>query len=159
MKKKFGSFLFIISGSILCFAQQAVSTAGGEASGAGGTVSYTIGQVTYSNYIQNEGAIAEGVQQAYEILVISSSENKFGINLELSVYPNPTREYLKLKFVNYTTDNLTYQLYDINGKLLEYKKLDGVETKIQVDMLAPSIYYLKVINGRKEVKTFKIIKY
>lgn len=151
-------FLTIICGIDLCNAQQAVSTAGGECTGAGGTVSYTIGQVTYTTNTNSEGTVSQGIQQPYEILVISSIEDKYGITLELSVYPNPVSNYLKLVLVNYPNGNMSYQLYDVNGKLLEIKKLDGVETNIQLDMLAPSVYFLKVIDNNKEVKTFKIIK-
>ena len=158
MKKKIKCFLIVICCGVFCNAQQAISTAGGEDTGAGGTVSYTIGQVNYTTNTESEGTVSQGVQQPYEIMVISSSEDIYGINLELSVYPNPTSEYLKLKVVNYTNGNLTYQLYDVNGKLLENKEIDGVVTNIQMNMLVPSIYYLKVSANNIEVKTFKIIK-
>jgi hypothetical protein len=159
MKKKIGLFLFIICMNTICIAQLSVSTAGGEATGSGGTVSYTIGQVSYSNYTGNEGTVSQGVQQPYEIQLISSSEDKYGINLELSIYPNPVNEYLKLKVKNYTTGNLMYQLYDMNGKLLENKKLEANETNIQTEKLVRAVYILKVTDNDKEVKTFKIIKY
>jgi hypothetical protein len=158
MKKKIECFLIGICVCVFCNAQQAVSTAGGEAAGAGGTVSYTIGQVAYTTNSENEGTVSQGVQQPYEIIEISSNEDKYRISLELSVYPNPANEYLMLKVVNYKSSNLTYQLYDLNGKLLENKEIVGVETTIEMDMLAPSIYFLKVTDNIQELKIFKIIK-
>jgi hypothetical protein len=159
MKKKIGCLLIIACWSTLCFTQQAVSTAGGDASGTGGTLSYSVGQVAYITNTENDGTITQGVQQPYEIMVISSIEDKYVISLELSVYPNPVSDYLILKAKDNTSFNLTYRLFDTNGKLLENKKLDGPETNILMDKLAPSIYYLKVSDNDKEVKTFKIIKY
>jgi hypothetical protein len=158
MKRIIECFLIGICGSAYCNAQQAVSTTGGEATGTGGIVSYTVGQVAYTTNTENGGTVAQGVQQPYEIMVISSNEDKYVINIELSVYPNPTSEYLKLKIVNNTTGTLSYQLYDVNGKLLENKEIVDAETIIQMEMLIPSIYFLKVTDNNKEVKTYKIIK-
>jgi hypothetical protein len=54
--------------------------------------------------------------------------------------------------------SLSYQLFDMYGKLLETKKLDGYETNIVMSNLVPATYFVKVIQGNKEIKTFKIIK-
>lgn len=159
MKKVFECLTIGICWCALCNAQQAVSTAGGEATGTGGTVSYTIGQVAYTTNSESEGTVSQGVQQPFEIFAIPSDVDKYGINLELSVFPNPTNDFLKLSIKHYMAKKLTYQLYDSNGKLIESKKLESSETNIQMDMLSPSIYYLKVSDNDTEVKTFKIIKY
>ena len=45
-------------------AQEAVSTAGGDAGGGGGSSSYTVGQVAYTTYTGVDGSVAQGVQQA-----------------------------------------------------------------------------------------------
>jgi hypothetical protein len=59
---------------------------------------------------------------------------------------------------DYTPGNFSYQLYDLNGKLLENKKLEKCETIISMDELARSVYFLKVIDNKTEVRTFKIVK-
>jgi len=46
----------------------------------------------------------------------------------------------------------------MNGKLLESKKIEGNQTSIVMSNLEPSAYFVKVTEGNKEVKTFKIIK-
>ena len=158
MINKIVCFLIIVCWCAFCGAQQAVSTSGGEATGAGGTVRYTIGQATYTTNSVREGTVSQGVQQPYEIFVISSSEDRHGITFELSVYPNPASTNLKLVSVNYNTGNLTYQLYDMHGRLLDNNNLTGTETNIPMDMLAPSAYFLKITDNKREVKTFKIIK-
>jgi len=48
---------------------------------------------------------------------------------------------------------------DINGKVLESKILYDSETIIMLNNFASAAYFLKVIRDKKEVKTFKIIKY
>ena len=140
-------------------AQQSVNTSGGNATGVGGTVSYTVGQVAYMTIASSAGTLTQGVQQPFEILVITGIEEASGISLEISVYPNPTSDFLKLKVENYKVENLSYQLYDINGGLLQNGDIVSKETVIQTGNLLPAAYYLRIIDNEKEVKAFKIIKY
>jgi hypothetical protein len=63
-----------------------------------------------------------------------------------------------LKVENYDKENLSYKLFDANGKLLDNKKVTGNETTISMANLFPAVYFLKVIDNQKEIKTFKIIK-
>ena len=99
------------------------------------------------------------MQQAFEISVVSGLKEVKGINLTVSAYPNPTTDFLNLKVENYNNQNLSYQLLDMSGKLLETKKLEGEQTRIGMSNLAHATYFVKVIRNNNEVKTFKIIKY
>lgn len=139
-------------------AQEAIPASGGNASGNGGSVSYSVGQMVYTTYTGTNGSIAEGVQQPYEISVVSGIEQTKNINLTCKVYPNPTSDFLILKVENYDNGNLSYQLFNISGKLLESKMLTGNEITISMENLVPATYFLKIINNQIEVKTFKIIK-
>ncbi|MBT3920140.1 MAG: hypothetical protein HOF24_07130, partial [Flavobacteriaceae bacterium] len=49
------------------FAQSALTASGGEAVGAGGSLSYTIGQVDYIQASGSGGTASQGVQQAFTI--------------------------------------------------------------------------------------------
>ncbi|MBT5338768.1 T9SS type A sorting domain-containing protein [Candidatus Falkowbacteria bacterium] len=139
-------------------AQEVISATGGEASGGGGSVSYSVGQVFYTTSTGTTGSVAQGVQQPYEISVVTEIEQAKDINLMILAYPNPTNDYLMLKVDNYDNKNLLYQLFDISGKLLESKKITSNETQIKMEMLIPSNYFIKVTDKKKEIKTFKIIK-
>ena len=86
--------LFLIAGlvffSVSSQAQEAIPTAGGEATGSGGTVSYTVGQVNYQTASGTNGSISEGVQQPFEISVTSTNDIS-GVSLNVKAYPNPTQ--------------------------------------------------------------------
>lgn len=138
-------------------AQQAIPATGGDASGSGGSVNYTIGQVNYSTNSSTGGTVTQGVQQPYEIYVVGK-EDANGINLSVAAYPNPATDYLTLKADISIIPDLSYSLYDINGKLIESKKVVSNETSIEMKQLTPACYFLKVTKGEKELKTFKIIK-
>jgi hypothetical protein len=138
--------------------QNAIPASGGNATGSGGSVSYSVGQVVYTTNFGTNGSVAQGVQQPYEISIVIGLEEAKEINLMVSAYPNPTKEFLNLKVENYNVENLSYQLFDIQGKLLESKKIESKETTIVTSNLAPATYFLKVIESNREIKTFKIVK-
>ena len=146
-------------------AQTAIPASGGNASGSGGSVSYSVGQVFYNTNKGITGSVTEGVQQPFEISVLTGLDSAKGISLNAEVYPNPATDYLILKVDASTTQSNTsmiYQLYDVSGKMLETKKLQGSETKIGMTNRVAGSYFLKIINlqgnDSLEIKTFKIIK-
>lgn len=162
-KVKLYAFLLLGIGLTSLEAQEAIPAAGGNASGRGGSVSYSVGQVVYTtNTSGTVGSVAQGVQQPYEISVVTGIEEAKGINFMVSAYPNPTTDFLNLKVDASSTtlsiQSMSYQLFDISGKLLENKKLTSNETTITMENRVAATYFVKVTQGNKEVKTFEIIK-
>jgi hypothetical protein len=139
-------------------AQESVNATGGNGSGSGGSVSYSVGQVVYTTNTGTTGSVAQGVQQPYEISVVTGLEEAKGINLSVSAYPNPTTDFLQLKVESEKLKDLSFQLYDMNGKLLQNKKLTGTETQIDMSNYVPATYFVRVIAESKSIKEFKIIK-
>ena len=136
-------------------AQETVPATGGEATGTGGTASYTIGQVVYTTATGTNGSVAQGVQQPYEIST-TLGINETAINLEMNVYPNPTTNYLTLKVEK--TEGLTFQLYNLQGKVITNKKVNSATTTVAMENLPTATYFLNVVKNKQIVKTFKIIK-
>ena len=157
-KLKLSAVLLLGIGMFGLQAQQVVTTSGGNASGSGGSASYSVGQVVYTTNGNSNGSVAQGVQQPYEIFIVTGIEEAKGISLEIMVYPNPATDFIKLKIENYDVQNLRYQLYDINARLLQDNKIVGNETDIVMSNYVSATYFLKVTDNNKVVKTFKIIK-
>ena len=155
---KLRALLFLGLGLTGLQAQTSVNATGGNASGSGGSASYSVGQLAYTTNTGTNGSVSEGVQQPFEISIVTGIEEAKGINLSVSAYPNPTTDYLTLSIGEFDISNLSYQLYDMNGKLLQNEKITGNQTSIAMGNLVPANYFVKVIQGNKEVKTFKIIK-
>ena len=139
-------------------AQETIPAAGANISGARGSTSYSVGQLVYTTNTGSIGSVTQGMQQSFEIRVISGIKETEGINLSISAYPNPTTDYLILKMSESPLSVTNFQLYDINGKLLENKKIESNETSIFMGNLLPATYFLKVTKGSTEIKTFKIRK-
>jgi hypothetical protein len=140
-------------------AQEAIPASGGNATGSGGTVSYTFGQVYYITVEGVNGTVAQGVQQPYEISVVTGTEKAYKSNPDYAAYPNPAGGFVMLIVKNYKTENMTYQLYDNSGKFIESKNIESNETRIDLSSLIVAPYLLKVSREGKEIKTFKIVKY
>lgn len=138
-------------------AQQAIVSFGGNASGIGGSTSYSVGQVAYSNFTGTNGKVTEGMQQPFEIVTLENEEFP-EINLVMTAFPNPTTANITLQIQGYNDENRNYQLLDINGRIIHSKKITQTETPIFMENLASAIYLLQVSDENKLLKTFKIIK-
>ena len=156
MKYLINYFLFLLLGFSNLMAQETVISSGGNASGAGGSVSYSIGQVSYETNTGTTGSVAQGVQHAYEIYAVTGVEIK-SISLNISVFPNPTQDYLTLS-IEELSAKAQFQLFDIQGKLLQSARIVELVTTINVDQLPSSTYFFKIFDNQQEIKTFKIIK-
>lgn len=139
-------------------AQSQTITSGGEASGSGGTVCYTIGQTAFQTNSGSGGIITEGLQQAYEIFSVTGIENTEISLIHVSAYPNPVKDNLRLRVEEENVKDFSFKVYDIQGKLLQFRKLDGLETQIDMSSYVPSTYILKVLSGKQSIKEFTIIK-
>lgn len=156
MRQKLCALLWIAIGVTEIRAQVAIPSSGGRASGAGGSMAYSIGQVINATNTSTKGSVIESIHQAFEISVITTSEENKG--LSLTAYPNPTWDYLMLKVDQRDIKTFHFQLYDINGNVLRSEQISEVDTKITMSNLSSSIYFMRIIKGNREVKTFKIIK-
>jgi hypothetical protein len=148
--------LVIISFSFsTTYSQKSIVATGGKAIGSGGTASFSVGQISYKS--PNGNIVSDGVQQPYEIVTLGKS-NSEDISLEMNVFPNPTVDELRLK-IGENKEFLSFQLFDINGKLLSNsEKIIENETVINMKNFYSGIYFLKIISTTQMLKTFKIIK-
>ena len=138
------------------YAQQATAVSGADASGSGGSAAYSVGQIVYTTNTGSNGSVAQGAQQPYEISVTTGLlETDFKLNL--TAYPNPTTNYLMLQIDNFDKA-LSYQLFDISGKLLESNAIVVNSTTIKMENYPTATYFLKVTQNNALVKTFKIVK-
>lgn len=141
-----------------CLAQESVNSSGDDLTGSNGSISYSIGQVVYMKHTGSNGSASEGVQQPFEISEVLGTEDFSGLIKDLKIYPNPTVNELTLNLTNENNLVLNFQILDVNGRVLKNEKILTNETNIAFSSLPSAIYFLKILNQNKEVKTFKIIK-
>jgi hypothetical protein len=107
--------------------------------------------------VSGAGSVNQGVQQPY-VIIATSINNQPDINLTMSVYPNPSITSITLNVGKLDFQNLSFQLFDVQGKLVAAQKITSIETTIKMEEYNSGNYFLNVVDATKELKTFKIIK-
>jgi len=139
-------------------AQNGIVSSGGESGGTNGSITFSIGQLFFSSFSGNQGYISEGVQQPFEIHVITEIEETNHLQLGFIAYPNPTNNYLVLSTGVSLPEDLSFVLYNISGRVLESQMIGSTSTTIDFSLHPSGIYILKIFRSNAEQKTFKIIK-
>ena len=135
---------------------QVLSATGGDATGSGGTVAFSVGQIVYTTSTGTTGSVAQGVEQAYEISSVGIKET--ALNISLSIFPNPTSDFLTLKVEDYNNETLSFDLLDEQGKLVLNEQITNQETQVAMSTLARGSYFINIVHTNKKIQTFKIIK-
>lgn len=134
--------------------QEVVSSQGNSYTNSIGSIDFTIGEVV----IKTESSAGIQLTQGFH----QTNWNFLGIldnnpNISISVYPNPTSDELNVEVAEY--NNLQYEMYDVNGRLVLKGILSGNITKIETRELLPASYSLVIQDNKFEnLKTFKLIK-
>lgn len=158
MKNRFFIPLLLLGLGIAATNAQSSTTASGKnVLGTGGSVSYSVGQMVYTNIIDIKESAVTGVQQPFEIQVVLGNQ-EFDIKLEGKIYPNPTTDVLNIVVENTEIIGLTYQLYDLFGRLLLEGKIQNEKTEVEMSGFSRASYLLNVNQNNKIMKAFKIIK-
>ena len=151
--KKNTLVLFSLFATISVSAQEVVSTQGDSYSNASGSIDFTIGEVVINTGTDGTNDLTQGFHQ--------TNWNFLGVedhapNYEVIIFPNPTEDVLNIR--TSTFENVTYTLFDAQGKLVMQNILTAAQTPIQVSQLAPGSYSLTLNNETQNLKTFKLIK-
>jgi hypothetical protein len=132
-------------------------SSGGSALGAG-SLNYSVGQIFFSSNSANSGSVSESIHQAIELFSLSASDKNI-VFIKAKTYPNPTKNKITLALKDNELNNLTYGVFDVNGRLLAKGKVLKEDTDIYMKNYAEGIYFLKVNQNQKQVNIFKIIKH
>lgn len=153
------AILVLTAYPLLMKAQHTLPVTGGAAEGNNGSLNYTIGQLSVQTASGPDASIKTGIQQVYEISSDAGMDNALDENLTLSIFPNPTPEYLILNVDTFSVDPLWYRLYDQQGNLLDVEKIKDIQTRIKFMHLPRASYFLKVLQNTRVIKIFKIVKH
>ena len=135
-------------------AQQVISSGGEYFENSTVSISWTLGEPVTETISNGTNILTQGFQQTK----LSASEI-FTLNSEvynISLFPNPTLNIVNLKISDF--NNLTYNISEVNGKLLKERKIISENTEISFAKLPAAVYLLKVFNNKEIIKVFQIVK-
>lgn len=138
-------------------AQEVITTAGGNAGNNSGSVSYTIGQPFVSTSNSGGYTIFEGVQQAFEIMEVDIAEGAKVLDVEIVIFPNPTEKEVNIQ-ANGNDKEMSYQLYNVEGKVITTGSWCGEQYSLSLQTLAKGVYMLRLGDKERGERLFKIVK-
>jgi hypothetical protein len=148
----FISFLFILFNSYFSQAQITFNANGADIYSSNGSISLSIGELFYLNKGENYNQ-AEGIQNG---LVSYNTTSK--TNLTISIYPNPTNDFINIKVKDLNIKNLSYCIYNNAGNELSKGYLFNNESIISFMRFPPAIYLLKIYSAQNTILTYQILK-
>ena len=113
------------------------------------TIDYSVGENAISTVSNTSNCVTQGFLQPQ--LIISTGIIEVDENNEVSVFPNPTTDFVLIK----STEQVTWIIYDAMGKVI----LLGDYNRIETNQFALGVYYLEISNKKSgNKKTIKLIK-
>ncbi|GDX65657.1 hypothetical protein LBMAG36_07230 [Chlorobiota bacterium] len=139
-------------------AQQSFTSVGGDAKGPTGSVSYSVGLLTYSTHISRTGMECQGVQQPFEVARILSSEEYNTQDLSIFAYPNPTTDMLSIASQNDFPSGTIAEFRDMKGSIVKSMTLESNTHSFSISEFITGTYLLVIKNDDTILASFKIIK-
>lgn len=140
--------------------QQVISSAGGTKAAPGGAwyIGWTLGETIVSSWkaADNSLTVTSGLQQNVTITAIEETP---GWEVKLILFPNPVGTQLTIQFKEPVVNTIFVYLLDLNGKVIYTDRVEEstLEKTIDMEILTPGIYILKLIDGVKS-NTYKVVK-
>lgn len=78
-------------------------------------------------------------------------------NLDIRIYPNPTKGVLKVEIPDIGDIKPTLVVYNLQGKQLVHKTVSNQISTINLSEQPPGMYIMKIVNGEESLD-WKIIK-
>jgi len=134
-------------------AQEVISTQGESYSNAAVNIDYTLGEVVTITGTNGIHDLTQGFHQTnWSFAGLEDNVPSY----QVIIYPNPTSDILNIQTEIF--ENVSYKLYDAQGKIVLQGAISAEHTPVQVNQLAPGNYSLTLNKNSQNLKTFKLIK-
>jgi hypothetical protein len=136
------------------------SSSGKLITNASNQLNFTVGEPIIGSISNASNELEQGFWNA--ATKITLSENSFLLDkLDVTVYPNPVQNILKITFETAVSQDYQLRLFDMTGKLLKTQKIQSgnIENQIKMSDLSKGAYLLNItqINSNKTI-IYKLIK-
>lgn len=162
MKTKF-IFLLLLLIQVCVFGQtlepQLLSSAGKEFVNNDNSLCWSLGEISIATISSNDAILTQGFQQT-GIYTTATLNPEMEINL--SLYPNPTVDYITIKIEDDEYVNKAFRIIDINGKICHYGIITSNKHTIDISKFTSGLYFISlsgekgiIITNSKFLKTYK----
>lgn len=151
----FGLTCFLQAQSI---APSVIAAQGQVFSSPGHRLSFTTGEPVTASLASGGNVLTQGFHQPN--LVVTALETQLPDPIEVSYWPNPTRDLLHVQISENGQEPQVLELFDLRGKFLQRQNVHPGETvKIDLTAYTAGIYFLRVSSPQStESASYKIQK-
>lgn len=133
--------------------QEVISSQGDSYSNTSGSIDFTLGEVIIDTETNGTNDITQGFHQTnWNFVGLEDAAPEYSA----TIYPNPTSDYLNIQVNEYK--EVSYVLYDSQGKLISGDSLNNEKTSVPVNELPSGGYSLVLTRNNTTLKTFKLVK-
>jgi hypothetical protein len=136
--------------------QYLLGTAGESFKNTNYQLDWSIGELQTETYNASQNILSQGFQQG--TYVISTIVENPGLALDITAYPNPTSDYVNIKFQESEVNGYQFVLTDFAGKLLKAGKISNQIIAIDFSTYTSGTYILSIEHNGSVIKSFKILK-
>ncbi len=137
--------------------QQVVANSGGNIQSGNVSLSWTLGEPLIKTISGSNYSLTQGFHQPN--LIVTGLKETPSLSYEIDAYPNPVTTTLILHIENPKIGNMSFAIISNFGTIVKSGSITDRTTNIPVQELVPSIYFLRIYDKNKSVKTFKIVKH
>ena len=154
--------LFVVTGinAQEMLAPSVISSGGGYGENGNLSISWTLGEIAVSTLSSTNMILTQGFQQPYDIDVGIRSND---INWNISVYPNPVDDELRILFNTEKSGDFLLEIQDVTGRLMTqvlHKQVNpGDIVILNTSTYTTGVYFLKVLTpDRQQVQVTSLRK-
>ncbi|MDC6350926.1 family 16 glycosylhydrolase [Zeaxanthinibacter sp. PT1] len=120
------------------------------------TVNFCVDSISHASltYQESDNTITCSGTSAKGFLSVTGIDSNPG---NFSIYPNPTAELLRFSGYH-VNERLQLEVYDLIGRLVYSKNIDGIMGQLDVSALTKGLYILHVKKGLEKMQTFSFYK-
>ena len=132
-----------------------VSSSGDSFNNTSYQLDWSIGECITGTQSAGDYVITQGLHQGN--YVVTSVED-LRLDILMSVYPNPTTDFISLKAESSKVEGMQYTITDFSGKVLQTAHFVGDIEQLNFTNYAVGTYFISVMENNQLIKSFKIIK-
>ena len=156
-------FLLLVFWTTTLFAQSSspeiISSSGGTGQGTSIQIDWTLGELAITTIQNSAHQITQGFHQPnYIITSVEELPQEIG---KITIYPNPTSDWLEFNLDFTQNEKVQIQLINMQGKVIWTISKQGMKIteKTNLAELPSATYFLHfLLDGNQYLKTFKVQK-
>ena len=143
----------VLFSGISLHAQEVLSSQGELYTSDNLIMDYTLGEIFIETVSSESHTLTQGFHQTSWSFLGQVNHKE---DYRATVFPNPSIDQLNIEA--YDFQDVSYTLFDANGKLLRQGQLQSQLTELDVRSLAAGHYSLILSSDVERLKTFKLVK-